>query len=302
MKYETELQRYADSVPPKSRRKQTARVRAFLAWLGNKEPSKRNLFKYRDELQKRYADLPIRQDFMCIRKFYYVNGWPWPIQHGDIIVVRQNEINQPILGVEWISDMIDVVLGLLPSKSKLEPTAQHKAFICASTMWGLRRIEVLELRSSWLDTKSKTIFIQTAKGGRQRYHSVPDYVIPHLEEWGFRTRLSVSRVDNIFKELKEMVGFTGPISRGVGWHAIRRSAIKQAWRAKFDEDQVHHFFRYKAEGKSMALRYAGGREIGKDTEFIEVPIRDRDLDIEMYKRHLFPRMWEEKSRRLVPGS
>lgn len=288
------LDKYASTVAQKSRRKQVARAKAFLKWLGSREPTKDNIIKYRDKLQERYSDGMIKQDFVIISKLFRVNGWDWPFNRGELITVRETEVEQPALGIDWITDMVDVVLGLKPPEGGITPNEKHLTFLCASTIWGLRRIELIEIRPSCLNLKARTLFIQTAKGGRQRHHVIPEFAVPYLKAWGFKEQISYSMIDNIFGELKAMVGFTGLVSRGVGWHAIRRSAISLAWTAGFNQVQIHNYYRWKLESRDQATRYAGGTMITKDTQSATMQVKDVDLDLDFHKHHPLILIWKEK--------
>lgn len=292
---EEALQKYARTVAEHSRNKQVAEARKFLKWLGKREPNKENVIKYRNHMKSRsYADGTIKQNLMIITKLFKVNGWEWPFNRGELIVVRENEVHAPTLGLSWLHEMVDVVLKNKPPVGRQQPTEKHLAFLVAATIWGLRRIELKQLDESALDIDSKTIFIQTAKGGRQRYHLIPDFAIPLLEGWGFRKSLSNDAVGKVFDDLKEMVGLTGLAGYGVNWHSIRRSADAFAWDMGFNEAQIHNFYRWKKEGRSMAIRYSGGRMIEKDQDTIKVPVNDMRLDLQFYERHPLVLMWPER--------
>ena len=143
----------------------------------------------------------------------------------------------------------------------------------------------------FLDQDRRLLFVQTAKRGRQRWHMVPESILPHLAEWGFDRPVSLSRLTKIFNDLKSMVGFTGPLAREVGWHSVRRSAISAADKAGVPRSVIISFFRWKRSVGDMADRYSVSRIVGRNTEVRDLDMADRQVDEVMYAHHPFLEFW-----------
>lgn len=285
---ETLLEKYRKSLPGTRPRPYLARAEAFLKWLHDREFVKENVQKWLQHLSDEgYADGTILHDFEIIRRLAIVNGIPWDFKRDEKPKLREIDIYTPLLASEDIKAMVECVRGL--RDSPIPPRPEHRAFLALSTVYGVRRIEMLEVEPHFLDVKGKTIFIQTAKKGRQRYHLIPDNILPYLVDWGFQRRLSRTSLSYIFVELRHMIGLT---AEEVGWHAIRRSAVAEAYRCGLSEDIIYSYYRWKRPLSNMPMRYATGNVVGTAGKHIDVPFGDRRVDEEVFKVHPFVKFWD----------
>ncbi len=300
------LEKYSSSLPDASRRELTARARDFLQWLGEDSLDADAVRRYMLYLERHHeqADNTRRKAWGVIRRLCIINSIDWPFRRGDAPIVREQNEEAYALPIEDVKAMVDVVLGRQESLGKL-PDPRHRCCLCLSTVWGLRREEMAQMVPQYLDVEHRTLFVSTVKKGRQRYHSLPDYVtvedhkipgpglfaLPHLQDWGFRRPLSVSLVSELFEDLRGMIGLTGPVARGQGWHTVRRQAIKQAGRAGFNEPDCDNYYRWKRSTQSMFRRYAASREAGRAGILADVEPDDRRLDETFYAIHPFMNLW-----------
>ena len=270
-----------------------ARVRAFLEWLGTRPPTADNVRQWVEHLQKEgYADGTVAWNFLILGGFFRRAGLEWPFRRGESPVIRENQVYAPALDTGDIKSMVEVVRGLQSPQGPVLPGADHRAFLALSTIWGMRREEMREMTPEFLDQDRRLLFVQTAKRGRQRWHMVPESILPYLAEWGFDRPVSLSRLTKIFNELKSMVGFTGPLAREVGWHSVRRSAISAADKAGVPRSVIISFFRWKRSVGDMADRYSVSRIVGRNTEVRDLDMADRQVDEVMYAHHPFLGFWQ----------
>lgn len=291
------LDKYSASLPEGSRTMLTARARKYLQWLDDREPDAGSVREWMERLKKeKYSDQTMLCDWSAIRRMYVVNGLAWPFHRGDAPVVQEEGVFAPALDPADIKSMVYVAIGWDRPKGLLKPDERHTAFLCLSTIWGLRRIEMAQMRPSNIDKKNRRLFVATAKHGRQRYHYMPDEIRPNLGVWGFERPMSIFQLSKLFVELRGMIGFTGPQAQDVGWHSIRRAGIKAAFASGFNEAEVHSYYRWKRSTRNMAMRYATSLTVGtatQDTGMVQG--EDRELDERMYASHPFYKFWTELS-------
>ena len=286
------LEAYRRSLPDSARSSYGRNAEVFLDWAGNRPL---NADTVRTWIEKRrragYADGTLRHEFGVIHRLFEVNSLEWSFRRGDAPLIREHEEFAPALAIEDVQVMVDVVLGRVQPQGPTKPTATHRAFLALSTVWALRRGEMIEVNPESLNAKQKLIFVKTLKEGRQRWHVVPDYMWPHLEGYGFSTPASRSALTILFDELKIMVGFTRETGLYIGWHSIRRSFEKAAFEAGFSIADIHSFCRYKRPTSNMPLRYGTARTVSHTGVIEQIATDDAKLDARFYEAHPFPQMW-----------
>jgi len=229
---------------------------------------------------KKYADGTIDLVFRTIRRFYKVNGLEWPFRAGEGPTVREREVYAPALDPKVVAKMIKVVKEKAPKK----PEA---TFLALSTTYGLRRTEMASIDASNIDLENKVIFIETAKHGRQRYHLIPDEIIPYIK-YDF-PRISVSRLTKIYYNIEKMTGL--PRMREVGWHSIRRILDKLLYDAGLPGPLISDFLRWKRGGSDMSRRYYSATIVGEEGNMVEVGPGDRSVDEKVFEVHPFLHLW-----------
>ncbi len=199
------LQKYVEALPQASKRKNGAVAEKFLRWLKDREPNKDTVEKYLNSMREGpepYAAGTIHVTYDILRRMFIVNGMEWPFRRHEAPLVSERDVWAPALAPEVIKAMIDVCMQREMPKEGI-PRRAHRAFLLVSTLWGLRRVEMLELSPDSLDVKNKLLFVETAKRGRQRYHMIPDVAIPILEAWGFEKQKSANSLTVLFHEMED---------------------------------------------------------------------------------------------------
>lgn len=238
--------------------------------------------------RKNYADGTIHLSHAIVRRVMVVNNLPWPFAKGEAPMVREREVRAPALSEESVALSIEIVRGLRPSAT-VEPTAFHRCFWALATIYGLRREEMCNLTPESLNVKKKVIFVETLKHGRQRYHTVPDCIMPHLVDWGFTRNISVSYLSSLYHEVYQMAGAD---RKWVGWHCLRRSLVRYAIRDGIPTNTVHNFLRWKRSTRDMTERYSTAEV--ESFEGIETSEKHEDYedDTIFFAKHPFLKYWE----------
>ncbi len=302
------LTNYSNQLPESSRAAYTSVARRFLEWLEDRQPDADIIRRYEERMRRAtLADGTIRKNWGILRRLLIVNGVfappgspglpgmpPWPFRRGDAPTVREMEEYAPALHPDDVHAMIDFAMGRARSESAPAVDERHRAFLCLSTMWGLRQVEMVQMKPEYLDTSGKLLFIETAKHGRQRWHTVPDHILPILQEWGFKEPMSSGQLWRLFGQMKVMIGFAGPDAYGIGWHSIRRTVDKMLRQAGLDEETVRSFLRWKRSTTNMVARYASHPFVGRKGTERALGSEDRTGDEQVLALHPFVNLWKEK--------
>jgi integrase len=284
------LERYKTSLSSSRPRPFMARAAAFIRWLGDREFNEENVLKWLDHLRKDgYADGTVVHDFKVIKRLAKVNGILLVFKRGDTPQIRETDTYAPALDPFDIQSMVECVRGRREPLAPIDVRPQHAAYLALSTVYGLRRVEMAEMQPEFVDLKARTIFIQTAKKGRQRYHLIPENIIPYLEAWGFPRRLSSNSLSLLIGDLKAMIGLD---EEEVGWHSIRRSAARQAYECGLKEPEIYSFYRWRRPSSNMPLSYAMTNVVGTRGAYVDVSYTDKTIDEKVFKLHPFVRFWD----------
>ncbi len=168
--------------------------KAFCAWLERHdlEPERTSVDRWLDGLRKEHQSAgTIRLKWRILSRLFKANQLPWPYKRREGPKPPQElEEDRPIADVEIVEDLIRASMKLQPA---------HRALLAMSTTYGTRRQEIslqwneseqrLEgLGPDSFDWKRKLVYVVTAKSGRQRYHLIPDEILPFLQayDWGQR--------------------------------------------------------------------------------------------------------------------
>jgi len=260
-------------------------ARGFCKWLGDREPTRRVIDAWlRRRVREGYALGSVKHSFGVIRTIFTVNGMEkdWPYRKGEGPQVGERDEYRPS-----IEDHIGVMI-----RASETLTAQHRAFLALSTTYGVRRGEIQEMGTHSFDWESHLVYVKTEKRGRERYHMIPDEILPHLQAYDWH-RVSLSGVSLRFVELKAAAGFTHAAGREIGWHAIRRAIDGILMDAGWSEFHVNKFLRWKTSSQSMAQRYASRTVVSPDGTRVEVGIADAEIDQRAFELLPWLSTWTE---------
>lgn len=227
-----------------------------------------------------YSDGTIDVVFRALRRFYRVNNLEWPFRRGEGPVVREMEVFAPALAPEVVRAMIAAARsGVL--------TAEEAAHLALSTTYGLRRTEMAQIAARNVDLKNRLLFVETAKHGRQRYHLIPEEILPYLEAYDFPPR-SLTYLTLMYYSIEKKAGL--PRMKEVGWHSIRRILDRLLIDAHLPPLTVMDFLRWKRSDRSMVARYYSVTVVGTEMR-IEMDRADRDVDLAVFAVHPFLPAW-----------
>jgi len=240
--------------------------------------------KYLVHLRKKhkYSDSSINFVFRIIRTLFGRNNLEWPFKRGEAPQIREGKVQAPALHPDIIIRMIQAV------KEKGDPG--EKAFFALSTTYGLRGIEMRRLSQRDVRIKDRVIHIATAKGGQERFHIIPNGIIPYLKQYNFDNQISESALFALWYRIEHRIGLEH-IDR-VGWESVRRTLTTMLLDKRLPEPTARSFLRWKQRTSSYtSYPYSAVRFVGRDEEVIEVVGEARNVDREVFKVHPFIEYW-----------
>ncbi len=284
MAHEGILAAYEKAVSPDNKKQYLAIAREFLRVAGNGELDKHAVDRYLTYLRaEQYADATIELRFRVVRRLYKLAGIPWEYRRHEGPTIRELEVYAPALSRVVIDPMIQAALA-----GRLSPT--DCAYLALSTTYGLRRIEMATLTPERVDLESRLIKIETAKAGRQRYHIIPEAIIPILAPVRDRlipvTEISLTVA---FRRIERALGRAH--APEVGWHAIRRMLVHLLGQTGLSELQIHEFLRWKRSNQNMVSRYFSPTAIVGEPGQTRQGRPDRDVDVAVFAVHPFLPVW-----------
>ena len=215
----------------------------------------------------RYSEGSINFVFRVIRTLFKRNevalspeGIEWPFAHGEAPQISEDGIQAPALDPRTVRRMIEAV------RRKGKP--DEMAFLALSTTYGLRRVEMIELKNKDIRPKDRTIHIATAKHGRERTHLLPEEIIPYLKGYDFNQSISEFFLLTLLHCFEYRIKLTHIPQ--VGFHSIRRT-VNTLLARKLPEITVKSFMRHKQRTSSdMTFRYSAIKYVGEEEESTEV--------------------------------
>ena len=251
------LQKYASNLPDSSSRNQyVSYARNFLdsADALDKESINRYLAKLKRQGKKTGT---VNFAFRVIRTLFNVNKLDWPFRRGEAPLIRQRDEYKPALAPELIRIMVEAA-----KNGRLDTSPA--CFLALSTVYGLRREEMCDLQPGDVDLKADTIFINTAKHGRERYHLIPAEIKPYLEGHDFSKRYNLTQMSQLFWVVVNRSGLEALRPQRLGWHAIRHTVSTLLDDSGLSLYAVHDFMRWKSveRGFAMGMRYHATHFVG----------------------------------------
>jgi len=248
-----------------------------------KDFSKRSIKSYLEKLEKEgYSDGYINLIYRTLARFCRVNEIEWPFKRKEVPHIREKKVYAPALDPKYVTEIIEA------AKKGVFNDAEA-AMIALSTTYGLRRSEMAGMTKEDVDIKNKILFVETAKSGRQRYHIIPDEILPYISEYSFPQRTPTS-LTLMWYRIEKKLGW--PRLREVGWHAIRRILNRQLIDAGLNPLTVSNFLRWKRSSTEMVALYYNITIVGIDGR-IEIDKPDREVDEAVFAVHPFLPYWRE---------
>lgn len=286
------LEKYSSNLTgSKNRNHYLAYAKDFLGYADNL--NKETVTKYIEHLRrKKMSPGTVNFAFRVVRRLFMVNaaelkdlGIVWPFLRGEAPMISQRDEDKPALDIDFIKIMIDA------AKEKKLP-ADEAAFLSLSTVYGLRRGEIVNLQPQDISFSDNTIYIATLKGGRERYHLIPPEIGPYLREHDFEIRYSLTSMSQMFWRVINHCEIEELKQYRLGWHSIRRLLLTLLHKAGLDVFGIHQFLRWKggAEGSlAMDARYHATSFIGLKGK--HVVAMEAEGDREIFEKHPLLELW-----------
>lgn len=279
------LKTYLNKLRPGVSRSIVGHARAFCSWLGDRDLDREAVEAWLRYRARRHCKPgTLKFNFGVVKRVFDANGVPWPFSKGEGPSISERDESRLALGE-------DVILAMIRASASM--TDRHRAFLAVSTTYGIRRVEIGEIGDEDFEWESRLIYVETQKGGRQRYHLIPDEIFPHLRAYRWR-RISPASVSSVFAELKAATGLVGPSGKGAAWHAIRHTITQVLMRGGLNSVDAHNFMRWKTSTRDMAERYASPTTvIHLDGKRVEAGASDVDLDKRAFSILPWLAIWKE---------
>jgi len=223
--------------------------------------------------------------FRVIRRIFTVNGLEWEYRRGDAPAIGQRDEYRPQLSSDIIRVMVEAAISG-------ELHEDESCFLACSTVYGLRREEMVNLEPDDVDLANDAIYVSTIKLGRQRYHRIPPEIKPYLEAHDFSKRYSLTGMSQLFWMIINNAGLGDLKSQRLGWHAIRRAVLDGLIDNGVNIFAARAFMRWKSPSSTemaMPERYYGNVVVHLNGT---TPLLDEASgDEEIFQVHPFLPMW-----------
>lgn len=223
--------------------------------------------------------------FRVIKRLFTVNRLEWEYRRGEAPAIGQRDEYRPQLSTDVIRTMIAAA-----KDGKLHE--DEGCFLALSTIYGLRREEMVDLKPGDVDLANSSIYVCTVKFGRQRYHLIPPEIYPYLAKHDFSQVYSLTGMSQLFWRAINNSGMGGLKSQRLGWHSIRRAVFDGLINSGVNPFAARSFLRWKGTTGEMAMpaRYYGNVVVGLEGA---VPLLEEAKgDEEIFQKHPFLQMWE----------
>jgi len=222
--------------------------------------------------------------FRVVKRLFTVNGLPWEYHRGEAPQIGQRDEYRPQLSVDIIRIMVESA-----KSGKLYPA--ESCFLASSTIYGLRREEMVNLLPEDVDLANSAIYVATVKFGRQRYHIIPPEIAPYLAAHDFSGRYGLATMSQVFWKTLVKSGLGSLKSQRLGWHSIRRALFDGLINSGVNTLAARAFLRWKGTTGEMAMpsRYYGNVVIGLNGS--KPVLEEAKGDDEIFELHPFIKFW-----------
>lgn len=248
------------------------------------------VLKYLEKLKRKYkySDGTLNFIFRVVRTLYNRNsaqfaneGIEWAFRRGETPQIREKNIQAPALHPRTIERMISGV--------RENGAVDEAAFLALSSCYGLRRVEMIELKADDIKSRDRIIHITTAKHGRERSHQIPEEILPYLKNYDFDQPISEFALLSVWYRLEYNIKLKH-IER-VGFHSIRRT-LNTLLARQLSDVTVKSFLRHKQRTSSdMTYRYSAVTFVGEEEESTELTSDAQSTDSEVFAIHPFIEFW-----------
>ena len=281
-----DIELYKNRLRPGARQQYTAQVEKFVRAVKG-DYSKQNLRGYIDKLvSEGYAPTTIvRFVVPILKRFYRIKGIPWPLNIGELPEVDSEDIQNVALDNQVVCHLIDIAKTASMDK-------YLRALLTVSTVYGTRRVELCRLSEDSVNLRDGHITIYTAKGGRKRTHIIPPGLLRYMDV-RFRP-ISQFQCSKAWWQIEKIAGLDH--YDGIGWHAIRRSIVRELELAELGVDVINNFMRWSIPRFMAEMRshYFNSKVVSFDgRKVLQLNKTDADVDNAVFAVHPYLKRWLE---------
>ena len=222
--------------------------------------------------------------FRVIRTLFNVNKLDWPFRRGESPKIGQRDEYKPALDPELIRIMVEAARN-----GKLDTSPA--CFLALSTVYGLRREEMCDMEPGDVDLKAGTLFVNTVKHSRERYHLIPAEIMPYLEAHDFSQRYRLDQMSQLFWVVVNGAGLQALKPQRLGWHSIRHTVSTLLDDSGLSPYAVHDFMRWKGVDRqfAMGVRYHASHFVGLGGTTLVT--EEAESDKEIFGKHALLEFW-----------
>lgn len=244
-------------------------VSQFLDHAGIKKTyTKQDIISFFNHLSARgIANSTIRWSWSALKSFCEFNDCPMPLDAKSLPGVREVTLpDVPVMSKDKVGKMIKAVIE--------KGSPGMRAVLLLSTVYGLRRAEIGRVTKDSI--KSGRLYVDTAKGGIKRWHTIPQQIRVYLKDYDY-PRMSDKYFGDLFKRMQKLADIK--TATHDGYHMIRRSLVTELLMADVPIAYVVTFMRWKQKS-------ALGGIIG---QYAKVP--ESTTDKVVFEKHPFLGFW-----------
>ena len=241
-----------------------------------------NVIRYTEHLKEAgYAAGSIELRQRTIRSCFKRNDIPWPLKRGENATIPASEERALAIAPRVIEEM---VRGALDGKTNI----LDAWLLALSTTYGVRAQEMSPIGVHQIDIANRSIYVSTLKHGRERYHHIPNEILPVVTQaMPHLKRVTPRFVTDSFRRIEEACGIEHVPE--TGFHSIRRSLVYYLLENGCTEFAVHDFMRWQRSRQSMTGRYHDIKFVGVDGGLDIGQSRVQDMAI--FEKHPFLKFW-----------
>lgn len=182
----------------------------YLTWLeGRIPPTEKDTRLYISHRRKDgLCEGSLATLFQVLKKLHESNRWDWNFTKEDR-PIPSLEVNAPAFTEEELATLI---------RNRDEYSAGESFYLALSTILGPRREELARVKKK--DIKGNEILIHTVKRGPERWHLLPDEIMPVISAYKPKP-VWASTLSAMFHRICEKG--LGEEMKGYGWHSMRRT-------------------------------------------------------------------------------
>lgn len=185
-------------------------ARQYLTWLeGRIPPTKKDTRLYISHRRKEgMQEGSLATLFKVLKKLHESNHWDWKLTTEDR-PIPSLEVYAPAFTEEELATLI---------RNRDKYSTGETFYLALSTIMGPRREELARVHKR--DIKDTAILIHTAKPGPERWHLIPDEIMPVITAYKPKP-VWTSTLSAMFQRICEKG--LGETRKGYGWNSIRRT-------------------------------------------------------------------------------